>query len=404
MLASYFPKPGNPLMGNWALSQAQAFHRNGIDVSVVSGTSWIPGILARASSGAAAYASCPSRYDWAGVTAFYPRWLFYPVGSLRPLLTANPAAILRPTWLSVKGNLLKAIERIRPEVIYAHHTQINGYLAWRIHQITGLPYVITDHDFGEIEACRHYPTRHRFFAPILEGASRMVAVASRMERLMRELFPKSRPLTVHNGADPPAQAAFTAPRPRDLDSRRILFCACAFYERKGVPLLVRAFARIAASFPDAILRIAGDGDTRPQIENAIRETGMSARVQLLGQLPHDEVLQEMIWADLFVLPGWDEPFATAFTEALSAGCPVIYASDGGISDVLISGTHGLAVDPKSEDSLVTALTALLSDEPRRQAMASAARDLFERRLLWDYNAIQMRSIFEASAASPRQEY
>jgi glycosyltransferase involved in cell wall biosynthesis len=406
MLASYFPKPANPLMGNWALSQAQAFLRNGIDVSVVSGTAWVPASLVRAAkspgravSGAAAYASCPPSWRWGGLMAFYPRWLFYPVRPLRPLLTANPAAILKPAWLSVKGNLLKAIERVRPEVIYAHHTQVNGYLAWRLHQITGLPYVITDHDFGEIEACRHHPARRRFFVPIVEGASRMIAVASRMERLMKEIFPKSRTLTVPNGADPPAPLAFTIPRPGELASRRILFCACAFYERKGIPLLIRAFARTAAAFPDAILRIAGDGDTRPRIEEAIRETGMSARVQLLGELPHDDVLQEMVWADVFVLPGWDEPFGVVFAEALSAGCPIVYASDCGIADVVVDGTHGLAVEPRSEDSLVLALNALLGDEPRRRAMANAALELFRQRLLWDYNAILMRSVF-ADAASP----
>jgi glycosyltransferase involved in cell wall biosynthesis len=402
MLASYFPKPANSLMGNWALSQAQAFLRNGIEVSVVSGTSWIPRILARAGPGAAAYASCPTSHRWGDVTAFYPRWLFYPVKPLRPLLTANPATILKPTWLSVKGNLLKAIERVGPEVIYAHHTQVNGYLAWQIHQITGLPYVITDHDFGEIDACRRYPARRRFFAPILNGASRMIAVASRMERLTNELFPKSRTLTVHNGADPPDQTAFEVPRPADLASARILFCACAFYERKGVPLLIRAFARIASAFPDAILRIAGEGATRTQVEEAIRETGMSSRIHLLGKLSHDAVLQEMIWADLFVLPGWDEPFATAFTEALSAGCPIVYASDGGITDVVVSGTHGLAVEPRSEDSLVSALTALLDDGPRRRAMGSAARELFHQKLLWDYNAIQMRSVFAAAVVSPKR--
>lgn len=399
MLASYFPKPANPLMGNWALSQAQAFLRNGIDVSVVSGTSWIPRSAARASPGAAAYASCPSSYRWGDLTAFYPRWMFYPIRPLRALLTANPAVLLGPTWLSVKNNLLQTIERVRPDVVYAHHTQINGYLAWRLHRITSLPYVITDHDFGEIEACRRHAARRRFFAPIVGGAARMIAVASRMERLVNELFPQSHTLTVHNGSDPPAQADFMKPRPPELAGRRVLFCACAFYERKGVPLLVRAFARVAAAFPDAILRMAGDGETRPEVEKAIRETGMSGRVRLLGQLPHHSVLQEMIWADLFVLPGWDEPFATAFTEALSAGCPIVYASDGGITDVAIDGTHGVAVEPGSEESLASALKSLLADESLRRRMATAARELFHQRLLWDHNAIRMKSVFASAVSS-----
>jgi glycosyltransferase involved in cell wall biosynthesis len=221
-----------------------------------------------------------------------------------------------------------------------------------------------------------------------------------MEHLMTELFPKSRTLTVHNGSDPPAQVSFMKPRPRELACQRILFCACAFYERKGIPLLVRAFARIAGAFPDAILRIAGDGETRPQVEKAIQDTGVSSRVHLLGRLPHDDVLQEMIWADAFVLPGWDEPFATVFTEALSAGCPIVYASDGGITDVAIDGIHGLAVQPRSEDSLAAALETLLGDETGRRAMGKAARELFQKHLLWDHNATLMGSVFAAAVNSP----
>jgi glycosyltransferase involved in cell wall biosynthesis len=352
------------------------------------------------SPGIAAYASCPFSHQWGELHAFYPRWLFYPVEQIRPLLAANPAAVLKPTWLSVKSNLLKLVDSIRPDVIYAHHTQINGYLAWRINRITGLPYVITDHDFGEIEACRQHPARYRFFAPIAERASRMIAVASRMERLTSELFPKSHTLTIHNGSDPPAPDAFTKPRPRELADRQIVFCACAFYERKGIPLLIRAFGRIAEAFPNSILRIAGDGDRRQEIEQAIDQAGVSSRVQLLGRLPHPEVLQEMIWADVFALPGWDEPFATAFTEALSAGCPIVYASDGGITDVVTSGVHGLAVEPRSEESLVSALSVLLADETRRKSMARAARELFLQRLLWDHNAIRMSSVFFDALGSP----
>lgn len=397
MLASYFPKPANPMMGNWALSQAQAFVRGGLDVRVVSGTAWVPKVVGRAAGGAAAYSDCPASYTWGNVTVTYPRWAFYPLKPLRALLNSNPALILSPTWWSVRSHLLNTVRAFQPDVIYAHHTQVNGYLASRLHQITGVPYVITDHDFGEIEACRRLPARRRFFAPIVEAASAMVSVASRMENLMRELFPAANAVTVHNGSDPPPAAMFAVPRPPEIASKLILFCACAFYERKGIPLLVQAFARVADAFPNAILRIAGDGETRPAIEAAIQETGLSSRVQLLGRLPHDEVVQEMIWADLFVLPGWDEPFATAFTEALSAGCPIVYASDGGITDVLVNGVHGIAVEPRSEPSLIDALQALLTDEKLRNRMSDAALRLFREKLLWDRNAADMKSLFASAA-------
>jgi glycosyltransferase involved in cell wall biosynthesis len=134
------------------------------------------------------------------------------------------------------------------------------------------------------------------------------------------------------------------------------------------------------------------------VEQAIREAGMQARVRLLGRIPHQRVLQEMAWADVFALAGWDEPFGQVFSEALSVGCPIIYARDGGIADVVRDGVHGIAVEPKSEESAASALQTLLANEPERRSMGVAARALFEKQLLWDHHAIQMKSVFGQAAS------
>ncbi|NJL47719.1 MAG: hypothetical protein HC929_09860 [Leptolyngbyaceae cyanobacterium SM2_5_2] len=78
-LASYFPKPDNPVMGTWALSQAQALVRQGVELLTLSFTAWVPGWAAH-TAGAKAYAHCPSQATWPGPVAVqYPRWLYYPV-------------------------------------------------------------------------------------------------------------------------------------------------------------------------------------------------------------------------------------------------------------------------------------------------------------------------------------
>lgn len=392
MLASYFPKPANPVMGNWALSQARALQQAGMEVRVVSGTSWVPGLFAN-TPGARAYADCPPRHDWDGIEAFYPRWLFYSFRGLYQSLSENPAPQIHLAWQSVKREIFRHVDEYRPDLVYAHHTQINGFLARQIHLRNGLPYVITDHDFGELSACQSSPRRHRFFRDIVENSSRMVAVATRMENLMRVAFPAARTLTVNNGTvDPPPQI-FSTPRPPELRDVTVVFSACAFFERKGVPLLIHSFREAVQRYPDAVLRIAGSGEQRPVIEKAIAECGLASRVALLGMLPHAQVLQEMAWSDIFALPGWDEPFATAFSEALSTGRPIIYGSDGGITDVVGDGVHGVAVKPRDQASVVRALYALLGDIEGRRRMGLAARNLFETQLKWSHNAERMKQVF-----------
>jgi glycosyltransferase involved in cell wall biosynthesis len=222
-----------------------------------------------------------------------------------------------------------------------------------------------------------------------------------MEQELRTLFPRARTRTVHNGTDVIPNEIQNTPRPHSLRGKLVVFSCGAFCERKGFPLLIDAFAPVAAQHENAVLRIAGDGLRRPDVEARIRAHRLEGRVELLGFHPHSAVLQEMVWSDLFALIGWDEPFATVFSEAFSAGRPVVCCNDGGINDVLENGVHGVTVPPRNVHAASEALKLLAGDAALRQRMGTSARRLFESHLTWDRNAQTMKDLFaEAVAARP----
>ena len=392
MLATYFPKPLNPLMGNWALSQAQALRRNGADIMVASLTAWVPEMLAL-TKGARAYAECPERHEWDGLPVVYPRWIWYPVGPARVLNERYPRVGMGVGWMSVKGKLLELVRAFGPNVIYAHHTAVNGYVGARIKQLTGLPFLVTDHDFGEIESCRRYRGRRSVFQEVTRESSAMIAVSKRMEREIQSQFPAARTCTIQNGADPVPGPIRGNPRPEELRGKLIVFSCGTFYHRKGFPLLIDAFARIAGKHPEAVLRIAGDGEERAEIEGRIRQHGLQERVHLLGSQPHSAVIQEMVWCDVFALIGWDEPFATVYLEALSAAKPVVCCSDGGITDCIRNGEHGFTVPPRDAAAAGDALDRLLGHETMRMQFGKSALRLFESSLTWDRHARRMIDLF-----------
>jgi len=399
-LATFFPRPLNMLLGPWALAQAQALRRHIPDFRVISLTPLVPKLLAR-SPGSRAYAYTPAEHRFGQLDVAYPRWLLYPIPPFKQWAFPAPQRQLRLGWWSAASGLRRHIRQARPDVIFAHHTAVNGYVARRIQEEFGIPYVITDHDFQEVTYCERFPARKALFAEIYRHASAVVAVSGRMEADMRRIFPGVPAFTVHNGIDPLPAACWTTPRPAELVGRKIIFSAGMFYQRKGIPLLVEAFGKIADRHPDALLRIAGDGAERPQIEAAIRNARVEQRVQLLGKVAHEVVLQEMVWSDAFALIGWDEPFATVFIEAMGAGKPIVCANDGGITDVVRDGVHGRTVAPKSLDAAVEALDAILDDDSGRLRMGAAAKALVAEKLTWDANAVAMLALFRQAAAKPR---
>jgi glycosyltransferase involved in cell wall biosynthesis len=229
-----------------------------MELQVVSATSWVPRFLGGYKH-SAAYANCPLQHSWAGLDVLYPRILWYPVAPLKQYAYRSPELQMNVAWQSARHSLSKAVREFKPDVLFAHHTAVNGFFAAKLKQSTGVPFVVTDHDFGEISDCEQLPNRKRFFAEIVSRSSMMVAVASRMEQRLRQLFPGVRACTVPNGTEGVPDALKKTERPPDLRGKAILFSCGTFYERKGFPLLIEAFAQVAANFPDAVLRIAGDG-------------------------------------------------------------------------------------------------------------------------------------------------
>ncbi|MDV3351370.1 glycosyltransferase family 4 protein [Leptothoe sp. LEGE 181152] len=399
-LASYFPKPDNTVMGTWALSQAQALVRQGVDLQVVSFTSALPKWIAY-SPGAKAYAHCPADYVWPGsVSVQYPRWLYYPIAPFKQRAYINPHPFLQMAWWSARKRLTEIIRGYQPDILFCHHSLPNGWIAAQLPDRP--PLFVLDHDYDEITDCYQYPRRKKAMQQMVKRVEQLLAVSTRLEKDMQQLFPTAPTATLHNGIALPPSSLKDRPRPPQLKQRRIILTCALFAERKGIPLLIKAFHRISTKHPNAILRIIGAGPEEEKIKQTINQLSVHEQVQLLGKVPHKDVLQEMAWSDCFALVGWDEPFATVYLEAMAAGKPILCCSDGGINDVIEDSVHGYTVPPKNIDATAEALDRLLSNDTKRVDMGNRARQLIEHHLTWDAKAAELIQRFETSISTKKQ--
>ncbi|HEX8340824.1 MAG TPA: glycosyltransferase [Tepidisphaeraceae bacterium] len=394
LLATCFPKPSKPWAYYWAIEQAWALQRVA-EVRVVSPTSWVPAVAARFGK-ARDWALCPSQHQWQTFEAQYPRWLAYQAGRLAAAAYVNPEPQMRIGWYSIAPALRRAARRFRPDVILSHHTATSGYLAMRLGRELGLPFVTVDWDFDELESAERLPLRRAFLRRVFTAAAASVAVARRMERAVRALHPAATTRTIYSGVAPIEPDYWKTPRPADVSNRTVIYSAANFYERKGGLLLVSAFAKIAARYPGAVLRVAGYGQQVGQMAELAGRLGIAGQFQFLGTQTHERVLQEIVWCDLFALFGWNEPFATVYMEAMAAGKPIACASDGGVNDLLTDGQEGIAVAPRNVDAAAAALDRLLSEPSARLQMGAAGRQLFDRHLDSRHTADQLLQTLHAA--------
>lgn len=147
--------------------------------------------------------------------------------------------------------------------------------------------------------------------------------------------------------------------------------------KKGHAELLEAIPAVLAYFPQTHFVFAGDGPQMENLKARIAELGLDGRVHLLG-LRRDvvNVLQAL---DLFVLPTHQEALGTAFMEAGAMGLPTVATRVDGVPEVVADGVSGLLVPVNDSAAIAAAISELLADPVRRQAMGAAAQSRIRER-------------------------
>jgi glycosyltransferase involved in cell wall biosynthesis len=154
---------------------------------------------------------------------------------------------------------------------------------------------------------------------------------------------------------------------------------------KGLDLLCKAFAIVAAERPQAVLVLVGPDTVnyRATLHRLIRKLGIAERVIFTDMLQGREKLAVLNEADIFVLPSHTENFGLAAMEAMAMGCPVILSHGVKISPEMAAAGAGRAVAYDIAE-LSGAIRELLSDGGVRRTMAAAARTFAQR---FDWTAV-----------------
>lgn len=160
---------------------------------------------------------------------------------------------------------------------------------------------------------------------------------------------------------------------------------------KGIRILLAAVERLRRAGCTIPLVLVGEKTTAGlDVPEGTIET---------GQVGHDVV--QAIWrrATVGVVPSlWPEPFGLVAIEAMAAGCPLVASSVGGLAEIL-ADDHGVLVPAGDPAALADAVGALLTDEPRRVALAERARaslDRYDLDLVVDGIEAQYRAAIDGS--------
>jgi phosphatidylinositol alpha-mannosyltransferase len=286
------------------------------------------------------------------------RTIGFPANGAISNLAHTPYAITRLRTALAEGAF---------DVVHVHEPVV-PVVAWDAVVAAGsLPLVGTFHTYGT-NALTHN-------AAVAIGARRRmqrlhlrIAVSEAAEWTARRFF-GGRYRIVPNGVELQDARVPSAEADGPL---RIVFVGQAV-ERKGLPLLIRAFEALRDHVPSELTLVGvGEDDVAPLLHDA---TG----VRVLGKV-NDAVKHEALRdADVLCAPSLGgESFGMVLTEAFAAGTPVVASEIAGYRDVVRDGIDGLLVPRGDATALAAALRDLALDRPRLARMGAAARQRAQR--------------------------
>jgi len=254
---------------------------------------------------------------------------------------------------------------------------------------------------GGVSCHRWFPPEGRLFAEAMRCSDVRIACSN----FIRE-----------QGLEHYRQDSLFIPPPIDIDDfpfgpgatdRPTLLAVADFtVRRKGVRVLVKAFALVKQQVPDAVLLLSGRMTDELQSE-LLRDLPDQIRndIRVLGLGKPGDVSRQYAAASVMVLPSMWEPSGGALLESLACGTPVVVANHGGVPEYVAPGT-GVLFDPRSNgeetqnaeglsDAILEALK--LSELPETRGLCRAHAERHSWKALGPrYEAVYMpQSVSEA---------
>lgn len=335
----------------------------------------------------------PVRDD--GVTIRY-----FPVGFPRAWRTSRPLA-------RALAAAIPDCDVVHVHSLYLHYDWVVG----RVCRQAGVPYVVRPHGTLDPYIRRRHRLRKRvvemlFQDRMLADAAAVHFTSAEEARLAAPYTGGARAVVIPNGLDIadyrslPPRGTFRARHP-EIGGRRIVLFLGRLNFKKGLDVLLPAFAALAHDRDDVHLVIAGpDGGEASAVAAGIAAAGLGERVTLPGMVLGEDKRALLGDADLFVLPSRSENFGIAVVEAMASGVPVVISERVNIWREIIDNGAGLAA-PVAAAEVAAMMARILDDPGAPTRMGTAGRALVAARFQWSAIGPRLEALYVEVAEPAR---
>lgn len=240
--------------------------------------------------------------------------------------------------------------RSKPDIILCHMFNPSLFVAKKIKIYLDVPLVLAIHKTD----IKHLREDRKKLSLFTEHYGSIDYLAFRSNSLKKQFdllnLPSKKNFMAMSGIDEKVICNENELETKINRSSRVIFVAATLVKLKNIDSLIKAFEKVALD-SKLELRIAGDGPEMFRLKEIAKQNKVKDQIVFLGYLDREEVLKEMLNADIFAMVSSPETFGLVYLEAMAKGCITIGSKGEGIDGVIQDGINGFLCEPGNQEEL-----------------------------------------------------
>jgi glycosyltransferase involved in cell wall biosynthesis len=266
------------------------------------------------------------------------------------------------------ARFLETLHREQPfDLVHAHGAYPAAYMAMGFARRHRLPLIVRAHG-GDVlpdEAIGSSPRLRARMQRALAAADVLIAQNEEFVELLGHLSGHpDRVFRIGNGVEIELYQRPVDPNPHPA-APPVALTLSTFYAKKGLDVLLDAWALVLPHHPDAHLHLAGHGPDEGALRERVERLRLTGSVSFLGNIKGVDKTARLQSCAVYVSSARREVFSNALLEAAAAGCRLVATDVGANREVVSTVGNGELVPPDNAPLLAEALDrALCEGRPR----------------------------------------
>ena len=185
------------------------------------------------------------------------------------------------------------------------------------------------------------------------------------------------------------------------DESLIVGCVANYKARKGLEMLIDAFADASRTSRATRLVLIGEGPLHEELQERAKRLGIGDRVTFVEGVLDARAIYSAF--DIAVLASETEGLPNVLLEAAAAGRPLIATDAGASREIVVDGETGILVPIDDRERMAMAITELVGDPKQRARYGAAARRRVESEFSVERSVASFAALYEELAAARRRE-